>query len=254
MSRALGDFELKQADTKGPEDQAVTALSEVINHQISEEDEFLNLACDGSCWCTLPFTTYRRNYTPILYSVVGIWDCLTSQKVVDIVRFQVSEGKRLSGISEFIFDHCLSPDTNGGHGTGQDNMTMVLVALLRNCTKKEWYAWITNGVKKGYGYKTPSELLQLYSPQRLASFEAKKESLEARKELFKASQEFLEQEGESESDEHPKETNSKKRSLGTMVNWMVTRVEVRKMKEVKKEGSRKEINQTRASRRWSGKG
>jgi protein phosphatase PTC2/3 len=55
MSRALGDFPYKLANTKAPEEQAVTALPEVTTHEISEEDEFLILACDGSCWYTLLF-------------------------------------------------------------------------------------------------------------------------------------------------------------------------------------------------------
>lgn len=48
MSRALGDFQYKTNNTKTPEEQAVTALPEVTTHKISEEDEFLILACDGS--------------------------------------------------------------------------------------------------------------------------------------------------------------------------------------------------------------
>jgi hypothetical protein len=111
---------------------------------------------------------------------VGIWDCLTSQQVVDIVRYQISKGKCLAEISGLIFDHCLSPDSDNGHSTGQDNMTMILVGLLGNRTKKEWYAWITKRVKKGHGYETPSALPELYPPQRLASFKARKESFEAR--------------------------------------------------------------------------
>jgi hypothetical protein len=54
------------------------------------------------------------------------------------------------------------------------------VALLRDRTKEDWYAWITDRVKNSYGYKTPSALPELYSRQRLASFKAKKESVEAR--------------------------------------------------------------------------
>jgi hypothetical protein len=111
---------------------------------------------------------------------VGIWDCLTSQQVVDIVRYQISKGKCLAEISGLIFDHCLRPESDDGHSTGQDNMTMILVGLLGNRTKKKWYTWITNRVKKGHGYKTPSALPELYSPQRLASFKARKEAWEAR--------------------------------------------------------------------------
>ena len=37
----------------------------------------------------------------------GIWDCLSSQQVIDFVRFQVSEGKELTEICEMMFKHCL---------------------------------------------------------------------------------------------------------------------------------------------------
>jgi serine/threonine protein phosphatase PrpC len=50
LSRALGDFEFKQHPSFGPEQQIITANPEIICHEISEEDEFLVLACDGlSC-------------------------------------------------------------------------------------------------------------------------------------------------------------------------------------------------------------
>ena len=110
--------------------------------------------------------------------LVGIWDCLTSQQVVDIVRHQVSEGKTLSEISELLFDHCSSPDTSQRY-VGQDCMGILLVALLCNRTKEEWDTWVTDRVKQGYGYKTPSALPPvLHSEGRLQSFNAK-ELLEA---------------------------------------------------------------------------
>lgn len=47
LSRALGDFEFKKNYSLGPEDQIITANPDVTCHKISDDDEFLVLACDG---------------------------------------------------------------------------------------------------------------------------------------------------------------------------------------------------------------
>ncbi|TFK74804.1 PP2C-domain-containing protein [Pluteus cervinus] len=156
LSRALGDFEFKKNYSLPAEKQVITADPDVTCHEITEEDEFLVLACDG------------------------IWDCLSSQQVVDFVRLQVSLGKELSEIGEMMCDHCLAPDTSSGAGIGCDNMTVLIVALLHGRTKEEWYSWVTDRVKNEYGYKTPTVPPTLYSQSRLMAFRARKEAQEAR--------------------------------------------------------------------------
>lgn len=156
LSRALGDFEFKKNYNLSPEAQIITSDPEVTCHEILEEDEFMVIACDG------------------------IWDCLSSQQVVDIVRYQVSEGKELTEVGEIICDHCLAPDTNSGAGIGCDNMTVLIVAITHGRTKEEWYEWIKDRVKNQYGYKTPDRLPQLYAESRLLSFRARREAQEAR--------------------------------------------------------------------------
>ena len=47
MSRAIGDFEFKKNYALGPEKQAITADPDVTVHDLTGEDEFLVLACDG---------------------------------------------------------------------------------------------------------------------------------------------------------------------------------------------------------------
>jgi protein phosphatase 2C family protein 2/3 len=104
----------------------------------------------------------------------GIWDCLTSQKAVDIVRYLVSLDKPLSEIPGIIFDHCLRPASDDGKSSGQDNMTMVVVAFLHGRTQEEWYAWIKGGVKNGY------VMPELYSEGMREKFRIMKEREEAR--------------------------------------------------------------------------
>ncbi|KAF9533253.1 phosphatase 2C-like domain-containing protein [Crepidotus variabilis] len=156
LSRALGDFEFKKNYSLGPEAQIITANPDVTCHEITEEDEFLIIACDG------------------------IWDCLSSQQTVDFVRYQVSEGKELTEISEMLCDHCLAPDTTSGAGIGCDNMTALIVAITHGKSKEEWYEWIKDRVKNEYGYKTPNSVPQLYAQSRLLSFRARREAQEAR--------------------------------------------------------------------------
>ena len=48
MARALGDFEYKKNANVSAEDQIITANPEITEHKITEEDEFLIIACDGS--------------------------------------------------------------------------------------------------------------------------------------------------------------------------------------------------------------
>ena len=47
LSRAIGDFEFKKSADLSPEQQIVTAFPDVITHEITDDDEFLVIACDG---------------------------------------------------------------------------------------------------------------------------------------------------------------------------------------------------------------
>jgi protein phosphatase PTC2/3 len=47
LSRAIGDFEFKKSADLAPEQQIVTAFPDVVMHDVSMDDEFLVIACDG---------------------------------------------------------------------------------------------------------------------------------------------------------------------------------------------------------------
>lgn len=49
LSRAIGDFEFKKSADLPPEQQIVTAFPDVTVHEITDDDEFLVIACDGTC-------------------------------------------------------------------------------------------------------------------------------------------------------------------------------------------------------------
>ncbi len=48
LSRAIGDFEFKKGAELAPEQQIVTAYPDVVMHELSDDDEFLVIACDGT--------------------------------------------------------------------------------------------------------------------------------------------------------------------------------------------------------------
>ncbi|PBP18624.1 putative protein phosphatase 2c protein [Diplocarpon rosae] len=132
LSRAIGDFEFKKSAELAPEQQIVTAFPDVTVHNISSDDEFLVVACDG------------------------IWDCQSSQAVVEFVRRGIAAKQELSKICENMMDNCLASNSETG-GVGCDNMTIIIVGLLGGKTKEEWYEEIAKRVANGDGPCAPPE-------------------------------------------------------------------------------------------------
>ncbi|TKA81532.1 Protein phosphatase 2C 2 [Cryomyces minteri] len=132
LSRAIGDFEFKKSADLSPEQQIVTAYPDVTEHTISDDDEFLVVACDG------------------------IWDCQSSQAVVEFVRRGIASKQELSAICENMMDNCLASNSETG-GVGCDNMTMVIVGLLKGKSKEEWYNEIADRVAQGDGPCAPPD-------------------------------------------------------------------------------------------------
>ncbi|KAI8017559.1 putative protein phosphatase 2C 60 [Camellia lanceoleosa] len=104
LARAIGDMELKQNKSLPAENQILTANPDVNTVELCDDDEFIVLACDG------------------------IWDCMSSQEVVDFVREQLKTETKLSVLCERVFDRCIAPLAGG---KGCDNMTMILVQFKK---------------------------------------------------------------------------------------------------------------------------
>lgn len=86
----------------------------------------------------------------------GIWDCQSSQAVVEFVRRGIAAKQELEKICENMMDNCLASNSETG-GVGCDNMTMVIVGLLNGKTKDEWYEEIARRVANGDGPCAPPE-------------------------------------------------------------------------------------------------
>ncbi|KAI0134733.1 protein phosphatase 2C [Xylariales sp. AK1849] len=139
LSRAIGDFEFKKSAELAPEQQIVTAYPDVVVHEITDDDEFLVIACDG------------------------IWDCQSSQAVVEFVRRGVAAKQELEKICENMMDNCLASNSETG-GVGCDNMTMVVIGFLRGKSKDAWYEEVANRVSKGDGPCAPPEYAEFRGP------------------------------------------------------------------------------------------
>nr|KJB55108.1 hypothetical protein B456_009G063600 [Gossypium raimondii] len=114
LSRAIGDMEFKQNKLLPAEKQTVSANPDINTVELCDDDDFLVLACDG------------------------IWDCMSSQMLVDFIHEQLRSSEllhamqetKLSVICERVLDRCLAPSTATGEGC--DNMTMILVQFKKS--------------------------------------------------------------------------------------------------------------------------
>jgi len=105
LSRALGDFVFKRNNTLKPDEQMVIALPDIEVREVTEDWEFIILACDG------------------------IWDVVTNEEAVEFVRRRLSMNLEPETICEELMTSCLAPDCQMG-GLGCDNMTVILVCYL----------------------------------------------------------------------------------------------------------------------------
>ncbi|KAJ0107054.1 hypothetical protein J7T55_006932 [Diaporthe amygdali] len=139
LSRAIGDFEFKKSAELAPEQQIVTAYPDVVVHDLSDDDEFLVIACDG------------------------IWDCQSSQAVTEFVRRGIAAKQDLDKICENMMDNCLASNSETG-GVGCDNMTMIVIGFLRGRSKEEWYDEVAKRVANGDGPCAPPEYAEFRGP------------------------------------------------------------------------------------------
>jgi len=105
LSRSIGDLKYKMNASLPPKDQMITAEPDMMVQDLTSEDEFLFIACDG------------------------VWDVMSNQEAIDFVREKLARGgdTSLSKICEEVFDHCISEDPRRTSGLGGDNMTCVIV-------------------------------------------------------------------------------------------------------------------------------
>ncbi|XP_034489927.1 probable protein phosphatase 2C T23F11.1 [Drosophila innubila] len=102
LYRILGDFELKLAHEK-PVDELFTAYPDVESFQLTENWEFVILACDG------------------------VWGAMEQADVLKFCRHRIGQGMQPKKICDELMQYCLTHD-DITHLTG--DLTIILVCLL----------------------------------------------------------------------------------------------------------------------------
>mmetsp|Transcript_63852 Transcript_63852/g.167222 ORF Transcript_63852/g.167222 Transcript_63852/m.167222 type:complete len:493 (+) Transcript_63852:138-1616(+) len=120
LSRAMGDLRYKKPDHLPPAEQILTVFPEVRTFEMTEQDEFMVIGCDG------------------------IWERIDNQGVVDYVAPRIAakggdKAPSLSAVCGEICDRGLCPSMDMGEnstfdGTGCDNMTVMIVQLKKEIT------------------------------------------------------------------------------------------------------------------------
>eukprot|EP00948_MAST-09A_sp_MAST-9A-sp1_P003370 g3370.t1 len=106
LSRSIGDLKYKQTSHMGVAHQMITAQPDVRVFNITPEDDFFIIACDG------------------------VWDIMSNEEAVAFVKKRLDEGETvLSKIAEEIFDYCITDNPSETCGKGGDNMTCIIVKL-----------------------------------------------------------------------------------------------------------------------------
>ena len=83
VSRALGDFEYKNVQGKGPCEQLVSPEPEITTEKRTDNDEFIVLACDG------------------------VWDVMSNEDIAAFVANRMTVIEDLKEICNMVVDTCL---------------------------------------------------------------------------------------------------------------------------------------------------
>ena len=109
ISRGLGDSEYKVNKKFKPENQLISYLPDVKMDALSNDIDFIVIACDG------------------------IWDCKTNQEICDFFmdKFQKEPEEKISKFIEDLYDEILAADVYTETGVGCDNMSCIVIQFKR---------------------------------------------------------------------------------------------------------------------------
>ena len=109
ISRGIGDSEYKINKRLKPEEQIISNFPDVKIENLSNDIDFVVIACDG------------------------IWDCKSNQEVCDFFAEKFNkepEGKISKFIGE-LYDEILAPDVYTDTGVGCDNMSCIVIQFKK---------------------------------------------------------------------------------------------------------------------------
>jgi protein phosphatase 1G len=105
LSRAIGDLRYKMNVQLEKKEQIITAEPDIQTTDLTDEDTFLIIACDG------------------------IWDVMSNQQVVDYVSAGLNAGKHPTIVASNLLDDCVARDPRETKGLGCDNMSLICVVF-----------------------------------------------------------------------------------------------------------------------------
>ncbi|EKE40497.1 protein phosphatase, putative [Entamoeba nuttalli P19] len=103
LTRAIGDLQFKKGNDVNK--YIISPIPEITTYELEGNEDFLVLACDG------------------------IWDVLSNEDVVSIIKEGIESGLKLNEICEQILKKCLSE--NPYEAPGFDNMTLIVAVFDR---------------------------------------------------------------------------------------------------------------------------
>ena len=109
LSRGIGDSEYKLDKKLKPEEQIISNFPDVKLETMSDNIDFIVIACDG------------------------IWDCKTNQEVCDFFldKFNKEPEGKISKFIEDLYDEILAPDVYTDTGVGCDNMSCIVIQFKK---------------------------------------------------------------------------------------------------------------------------
>lgn len=133
LSRSIGDLKYKVDPKISPAAQIITSEPDVKVFDLSDEDEFIFIACDG------------------------VFDVMTNQRVVTFINEHLAKGEedRTSAILEEIFEECICDSPQTAQGIGADNMTACVVLLKP-------ISYFTDGGAKAHHHPSKTKSSRLF--------------------------------------------------------------------------------------------
>ena len=86
LSRSLGDLKYKQNKNLHPEEHPVTANPDIYEYELTGEEDFIIMGCDG------------------------IWETKSNEEMVEFIYEKLHEGKDMKTITEELLNDIISPD------------------------------------------------------------------------------------------------------------------------------------------------
>lgn len=87
LSRAIGDFDYKNNDKMKFDEQLVISTPEIRTWDMTADDEYLVLGCDG------------------------IWECLPAKQICEFLNTKIKNGRGLKTAVEDLLDYIVATDT-----------------------------------------------------------------------------------------------------------------------------------------------